>query len=136
MGLYAAAFAGLLLLFFGVSAWLQNLSTEKQVIPDEKAAAASLLAQQLSGPRYFRVPEGGLKDRGGVTVKTAVEPHISTVAARSQVEGIVHARELSAGQAAKVNALIDQLAEAPASRVVGEEHVNLLRLNLALDALR
>jgi K+-transporting ATPase c subunit len=51
------------------------------------------------------------------------------------VESIVKARKLNADGEARVRQLIDRLAEQPSSRLVGEEHVNLLRLNLALDAL-
>jgi K+-transporting ATPase c subunit len=49
---------------------------------------------------------------------------------------VVTERKLNTEQAAKVHMLIDRLTERPRSRMVGEDHINLLRLNLALDALQ
>jgi hypothetical protein len=135
MAWYVGSLFLVFVFFWGVSTWLRSMNSQRVAIPDERKAAAELLARKLSGPGYFRVPPGGTRDAAGVTVETATEPHVSTSAARSQVAEIVKARAMSAGQEAKVQALIDQLAEKPSSRVVGEDHVNLLRLNLALDAL-
>lgn len=137
MGMYAAIFAILLLLFWGIAALMRNLNRESLIIPDEKAVAANLLSKQLTGPRYFQIPDGDVRDSSGVTARSTAtaEPHITTEAARLQVDGIVKARYFNAEQAAKVQALIDRLKEPAGSRLVGAEHVNLLRLNLALDAL-
>lgn len=135
MGLYAVALVLVLLVFLGISTWLRNTDRENLVIPDEKAAAASLLATQFSGPRYFQVPSGDMRDATGVVVQATTEPHITTEVARGQVERIVKERDRTADQKARLNELIDRLTEQPSSRLVGAEHINLLRLNLALDAL-
>lgn len=54
----------------------------------------------------------------------------------TQVERVVTERQLDADGAAKVRRLIDQLATPPRSRMTGEDSINLLRLNLALDEIR
>jgi len=64
------------------------------------------------------------------------EPQISVADARTQVVGIVKERQFDPDHAAKLDALIDRLAEPSPSRMTGEATINLLRLNLALDELR
>lgn len=135
MLLYAGLMVCLFLVFAGTATVLRQANRVKLVIPDEKAAAASLLASQFTGPRYFQVPPGDLRNSDGVAVKNTAEPHITTEAAMSQAETIIKERQLDAAGAAKVRALIDRLSEQPTSRAVGAQHVNLLRLNLALDTL-
>ncbi len=135
MLLYVGLLVCLLLVFAGAAVTLRRVNRVELEIPDEKAAAASLLALQFVGPRYFQIPPGGLLDADGVSVLTTPEPHITLTSARSQAQGIVEERRLDARHAAKLRALLDRLAQEPSSRVVGERHVNLLRLNLALDAL-
>ena len=125
-----------LLFFWGLSAILRSVGQDALAIPDEKAAAAELLARQLSGPRYFQVPAGDLRDEGGVTVPNTIEPHIAAAVAKGQVERIARERNLDAEGTARVENLIKKLTETPSSRLIGEDHVNVLRLNLALDELK
>ena len=124
--LAASAVVGLAI---GGAALLWRAQHEQFVIPDERAAAAALLAQKLSGPRYFRPPVRTPDLRNG-------EPFISVAGALAQVDRVATERHLDAERTAKVLKLIDRLAESPKSRMVGEPSVNLLRLNLALDELR
>jgi K+-transporting ATPase c subunit len=102
------------------------------VIPDEKAAAAALLQEKLSGPRYFHPTTS---NPGAPELRSA-EPRISVADARSQIDGIVRERQLQKQQAEMLEQLVDRLAEPSPSRIVGEPTINLLRLNLALDELR
>ena len=64
---------------------------------------------------------------------SGLDPHISPAAARYQVSRVRRLRNLPVE---KVQALVDKQVETPLLRLAGWARVNVLRLNLALDALR
>jgi len=64
---------------------------------------------------------------------SGLDPHISPAAARYQLARVARARGLVPE---KVQALVEQYTETPWPAFLGEAQVNVLRLNLALDALR
>ena len=63
---------------------------------------------------------------------SGLDPDLSPAAARVQVKRIAAARQLDA---AKVNALVDQNIQSPFLGLFGTSKVNVLKLNIALDAL-
>jgi K+-transporting ATPase ATPase C chain len=64
---------------------------------------------------------------------SGLDPHISPAAARYQVARVARARQLPPEAVAQ---LVERHVEQPLGGVLGEPRVNVLRLNLALEALR
>lgn len=127
MALYTVGPLLMLLVFWVTAQFIFGTkSRERFDVPDDVRAAREMLAQKFTGLTYFRIHES----------QREFSPFISVVEAKSQVEGIAGARELPAEAAAKINKLIDKLAEPPEARMMASDRVNALKLNLALDELR
>lgn len=66
---------------------------------------------------------------------SGLDPHISPQAALLQVERIVKSRQLNSRQKEDLLTAIAELTEAPQFSLLGEDRINVLKLNLALDKL-
>jgi K+-transporting ATPase ATPase C chain len=66
---------------------------------------------------------------------SGLDPHISLEAARMQVKRISKARNLTIIQEKRVFDMINQYAEKRQFGILGEEKINVLQLNMELDAI-
>ena len=105
--------------------------TRPRQLPDEKSAIIQLLAQKFTGPEYFQIESGTAAQNS-----SSDKVYLTVESAKKQIGRISAARKFDAEDTSRLNALISGMTEPPQSRVVGEERVNLLMLNLALDALK
>lgn len=65
---------------------------------------------------------------------SGLDPHISPAAARLQLERVAMARRMSPEQKRVLTALVERSIEQPQLGFLGEPRVNVLKLNVALDA--
>lgn len=64
---------------------------------------------------------------------SGLDPHISPEAARLQVARIAKARTFDANKTQALQKLVDDAVESPQFGIFGQERVNVLKLNMALD---
>lgn len=108
----------------GMASSGSNLGPTSQKLKDRTAeTVAALEASGISGP----IPADAATASG-----SGLDPDISPAFARLQVARVAAARSLPVEQVAQ---LVEQSIEGPFLGLIGEERVNVLRLNLALDAL-
>ena len=98
--------------------------------PDLRARIDASIAEVAAreGIDATDVPGDLVTQSGG-----GIDPHITPEAARVQVARVAQTRGLTAGE---VEALVAAHTEAPTLGVLGQPRVNVVRLNLALDAGR
>ena len=127
-GLWLAIAAALIILFVSWIRFPHDGSTSPVSASDEALAAERLLAEKLSGPRYFNAPVGDIREDGG--------PWIEVSEAWRQLPQVAAERKMSPAGIHRAERLIEQTAEDPPSRIVGGQRINLSRLNLSLDSLK
>lgn len=93
----------------------------------EMAAAARIKALRTGDPRTTAIPVDLVTASG-----SGLDPHISPAAAEAQVRRVAAARSMTENE---VSNLVGQYVEPRQFGVLGERRVNVLRLNLALDAV-
>lgn len=98
-----------------------NLGPTSQALADRIVADAG----------RYDVPASEIPSELLTASASGLDPHISPRAALFQAGRVAAARSISVSD---VEALIDQYTEQPALGVFGEPRVNVLTLNLALDA--
>jgi K+-transporting ATPase ATPase C chain len=104
------------------------------------SASSSGSNQGPTNPALKEAVEGRIKDHGGKTPVPAdlvtasgsgLDPHISPAAAEYQIARVAKARGI---QESVLKELVQKHTEARQLGILGEPRVNVLRLNLALDA--
>lgn len=99
-----------------------NLGPTSQALADRITAEAA----------RYGVPASEIPVELLTTSGSGLDPHISPAAAYFQAQRVAEARNISADS---VHRLIETHTEAPIAGILGEPRVNVLQLNLALDAL-
>ena len=103
-----------------------NLGPTNKILTDRVAAAASDLV--AGDPTLTKFPADLLTTSG-----SGLDPDISIAAAMAQVPRVAKARSLSE---AAVTAVVNERAVGPELGIFGTRRVNVLLLNLALDAVK
>ncbi len=95
---------------------------------DERVAA---LTQRFSPRAGASLPSDLLTTSG-----SGLDPHISPEAARIQIASVAAARGFGAAKTKQLTDLVEAKIEPPQFGFLGDPRVNVLKLNLALDALK
>jgi K+-transporting ATPase ATPase C chain len=111
----------------GASSGGSNLGPLSQKLSDQVKERVDKYRADNNLPGATLVPGDAVTASG-----SGLDPHISRRNAELQAARVAKARKLSAD---KINRLIQDVTEGPDLGFLGEPGVNVLRLNLALDAL-
>lgn len=105
-----------------------HLTRPRNTLPTERDAILQLLTQKFTGPQYFQNDTSASSQP-----MSSDKVYISPASAKSQVNRIASERKFTPEKSLRLNDIITRMTEPSPSRVVGENRVNLLMLNLALD---
>lgn len=95
-----------------------------------RAAIETRQAEAVSAFGAGAVPADLLTTSG-----SGLDPHLSPEAVRRQIDAVARARGFDAARCAALAALVERSIEPPQLGLLGEPRINILQLNLALDAL-
>jgi len=112
----------------GASSGGSNLGPLSQRLTDQVKGRVEKYRTENNLPAATLVPADAVTASG-----SGLDPHISLPNAEIQAPRVAQVRKLSSD---KVKRLIQDFTEGPDLGLLGEPGVNVLRLNLALDALR
>ncbi len=111
-----------------VASGASNLGPASRMLRKTIDTRRAALLQAHNLPAGTTVPEELLTASG-----SGLDPHLSPVAARFQVNRVAAARGL---EPARVEAMVGAMTENRQWGFLGEPRINVLKLNLALDALK
>lgn len=117
----------ILLLLGGALDFFLTRNRETLHIPDDTKVAREILIQRFSSPQYFQL---------GTNTEEMPHPYLASSAVAAQLDRVTQLRKLSPPQVEKLNKIITKLTEPAPSRLAGDDRVNVLRLNLALDEMK
>ena len=100
---------------------------------DDKAVGSALIGQNFTRADYFWGRPSATGDSAYNPLASGLDPQISIAAAQYQLARVAAARHLPPEQIAK---LIEDNTDRATPNFMGESVVNVLKLNLALDALK
>jgi potassium-transporting ATPase KdpC subunit len=112
-----------------------NLAPSNPALRDRIQGKADLDPKQAIEGDIPRLQKAGINPTADLiyTSGSSLDPHITLAGARAQIERIAKARGL---QPNKLEILMSQNTEGRFLGIFGEPGVNVLKLNLALDALK
>ena len=85
--------------------------------------------------KFSPAPGAGLPSDLLTTSGSGLDPHISPEAARLQIPAVATARNFDATQTRQLAQLVESMIELPQFGFLGDPRVNVLQLNVALDAM-
>ena len=112
---------------------IQALATFHTVTSDASALHDAIAVRSKALREAHSVPaDAAIPDELVTTSASGLDPHLSPQAVQFQAQRVAQARSIAVD---KVQALIAAKTESPQWGILGEARVNVLELNLALDAL-
>jgi len=105
-----------------------NLSATSKTLQDNVARQQFVFDSINQLPQSTKIPDEMLCASG-----SGLDPHISVQAARLQANRILKLRHLAPSDQSKLTALIESFTEGRQLGFLGEERVNVLKLNIQLD---
>ncbi|WP_026732664.1 K(+)-transporting ATPase subunit C [Fischerella sp. PCC 9605] len=117
-----------------------DYSTKSEVATTGTSGASNLAPSNLDllkriQDKVLRLNQAKIQPTADLVYTSAsgLDPHISTVAAQAQIQRIATARNIDPN---KIKSLIQQNTDGRFLGIFGEPGVNVLKLNMALDALQ